>query len=58
MLNLQNVCQQLPLPMHVLLWVAVLGWEYGLGKTKFGSTFGMAVETPVILVLKKLKLIP
>ena len=44
--TLQTVCDQLPQWAHVALWITVLLWEYGLGKTKFGSTVGIFVETP------------
>lgn len=46
-MNLQQVCQQLPPWAHVGLWVVVLLWEYVLGKTKFGSTVSLFVETPL-----------
>lgn len=46
-LKLQYVCQQLPPFMHLILWLLVLAWEYGIGKTKYGSTLGLFIETPL-----------
>ena len=50
-LNLQGVCEKLPPTAHILIWLAVLGWEYGLGKTSFGSSLELFVETPIKKVL-------
>ena len=46
-MQLTTVCQQLPPFMHLALWLVVLAWEYGLGKTKYGSSIGLFIETPL-----------
>lgn len=46
-MQLTAVCQQLPPFMHLILWLAVLAWEYGLGKTQYGSSVGLFIETPL-----------
>jgi hypothetical protein len=56
MLNLQQVCEQLPLTGHILVWVGYLFWEYVIGKTKFGSTLGVLIEAPIKKALNFLKL--
>lgn len=54
-LSLQGVCEQLPPVGHVLIWIAVLVWEYGFGKTKWGSTAGLMIETPIKKILNLIK---
>ena len=45
--NLAQICAQIPLAGHVLIWISYLVWEYVLGKTKFGSSVGLFIETPI-----------
>lgn len=56
MQDLQLICEQLPPAAHVLIWGLVLLWEYGVGKTRFGSTIGLLVVSPITKALKWLKL--
>lgn len=54
MLNLQAICQKLPPEGHVLLWIVFFLWEYGLGKTTYGSSVGLFITKPITALLKKL----
>ncbi len=54
MVDLQQICEQLPPAAHVLIWIGVAVWEYGLGKTKFGSTVGLLIEQPLVWLKAKL----
>ena len=54
MFDLKQVCEQLPTSVHVLIWIAVLVWERGLGRTKFGSTLGLLVDAPIKRLLNAL----
>ena len=51
---LMQTCLQLPPVAHLMVWISVMLWEYGLGKTKWGSTFGLLIETPLNALLKKM----
>jgi hypothetical protein len=52
------ICHELPWWGHAAVWIAVFGWEFYLGETKFGSTvrmIGMVFRPMIISVLEALK---
>lgn len=42
-----QLCQKLPPSVIIVFWILYSLWEYGLGKTKWGSTVGLFIETPI-----------
>lgn len=50
LINFQAICLRLPPEMHILIWIGFFAWDYGIGKTKWGSAGGLLIEAP----LKKL----
>lgn len=49
-----ELCQRLPPATMVIFYVLYATLEWFMGKTKFGSMIGLAIETPIAKVLKKL----
>lgn len=56
-MDLTAICQKLPPSALALLWAGYAIWEYGIGKTKWGSSIGLFIEAPINATLKKLGII-